>query len=105
MTHLSPSAPRPLAESLTPLLRDLARGWGERAPLLLWPLTAGAGLAARARAVRVEQNVLWIAVADPAWLHQFVALRRELLPRINAHLGTPLRDLRFFLAAPEGPQA
>jgi len=99
--------PLALGNSLTPLLRELADGWGDRAPLLLWPLAAGASLAARARAVRVEQNVLCIEVDDPDWLRQFISLRGELLQRVNTHLVSHrLRDLRFFLAPPRrAPQA
>jgi hypothetical protein len=60
----------------------------------LWEAAVGAQIAARARPVRLRQEVLEVRVDHPVWMQQLQLLKPRILARLNQQLGEPLiRDL------------
>jgi len=62
----------------------------EAAVLAAWKHAAGDGLKEHAIALKLENRVLTVAVADPIWQKQLNAMRGQLLFRVNTILGQPL---------------
>jgi predicted nucleic acid-binding Zn ribbon protein len=86
---------------LPALLRQLGlepgmMGW--RA-VMEWPNAVGPGVARRTRAVSFQDGTLLVEVEGSAWLHELTMLRRDLVRRLNQHLGAPhVRELSFINA-------
>ena len=80
------------------VLRELkldaaAAGWRAVAE---WPSIAGERLARRTRATGFREGVLTIEVEGSAWMHELGYLERDLVRRVNQHLGDEVvRRLRF----------
>lgn len=91
-----------LRSSLAAALRQLPPAAAAPAALLAWGLVAGPQLAARAEAVALEEGVLRLRVADPAWRREVQALRPELLRGLAAVLG-PGRVLGLAFTRPLAP--
>jgi predicted nucleic acid-binding Zn ribbon protein len=62
----------------------------EAAAIAAWKHAAGDGLKEHAVALKLENRVLTVAVADPIWQKQLNAMRSQLLFRVNTTLGQPL---------------
>ena len=90
-----------IARVLPALLRDLGLeagvlGW--RA-VTEWPDAVGSPIARRTRAVSFQDGTLRIEVEGSAWRYELELLKRDLLRRLNQHLGSPLvRELEFIQA-------
>ena len=64
-----------------------------------WPSAVGPQIARRARAVGFQDGTLRIEVEGSSWHYQLGFLKRDLLRKLNEHLGSPLvRDLEFIQA-------
>jgi predicted nucleic acid-binding Zn ribbon protein len=89
---------KPLASILPGLMRELgleeqARGW--RA-VTDWPALAGERIARRTRATGFRDGVLTVEVEGSAWMHELGFLARDLVRRVNEHLGADVvREIRF----------
>lgn len=53
-----------------------------------WAEIAGEKVAAQAIPARLERGKLTLQVEDSAWRHQLLYMRRELIGKINASLGS-----------------
>ena len=62
----------------------------EAAAIAAWKHAAGDGLKEHAVALKLENRVLTVAVADPIWQKQLTAMRGQLLYRVNTILGQSL---------------
>jgi hypothetical protein len=62
----------------------------EAAAIAAWKHAAGDGLKEHAVALKLENRMLTVAVADPIWQKQLNAMRSQLLFRVNTILGQPL---------------
>jgi predicted nucleic acid-binding Zn ribbon protein len=62
----------------------------EAAAIAAWKHAAGEGLKEHAVALKLENRVLTVAVADPIWQKQLNAMRSQLLFRVNTTLGQPI---------------
>lgn len=61
-----------------------------------WPEVVGPRLARRTRAVAFHEGTLRVEVEGSAWMHELGFLKRDLVRRINQHLGSEgVRDVRF----------
>jgi hypothetical protein len=96
--------------SLAGMLPELVdeKGWAKQLDLHSifprWEELVPEELAARARPLKVEKNVLWIEVENSAWLQQFQYEKIELLEVLNRHLRfNRLTDIRMLL--PKGNAA
>lgn len=70
-----------------------------------WPRVVGPRIAARTRAVSFHDGTLQVEVEGSAWLHEMGYLKRGLLARIHAVLGSgEVRDLRFTLGRARAPR-
>jgi len=91
-----------LASILPGVLREMkldagAAGWQAVAE---WPAIAGERIARRTRAASFRDGVLIIEVEGSAWLHELGFLERELVQRVNRHVGAEVvRRLRFVRAS------
>ena len=92
---------KPLGSILSALLREhglegAAVGWKAVAD---WPAVAGPRLSKHTKAASFRDGILTIEVEGSAWMHELGFLKRELVRRVNQHLGTEaVRDVRFVLA-------
>jgi len=71
------------------------------AAIAAWKHAAGDGLKEHAVALKLENRMLTIAVADPIWQKQLTAMRGQLLYRINTILGQPLVSAFEFVIDPK----
>ena len=61
-----------------------------------WPELVGARVARHTRAVGFREGALHVEVEGSAWMHELGFLKRELVRKINRHLGSEcVRDVRF----------
>ena len=61
-----------------------------------WPRLVGSRMARHTRAVAFREGTLRVEVEGSAWMHELGFLKRDLIIRINQHLGSDLvRDVRF----------
>jgi predicted nucleic acid-binding Zn ribbon protein len=76
-------------------LEDELKGWqavGE------WPQLVGPRVARHTRAVGFREGTLRVEVEGLAWMHELGFLKRDLIQKINHHLGAGLvRDVRFVI--------
>jgi predicted nucleic acid-binding Zn ribbon protein len=92
---------QPLSSLIPELLRDLKlqgslAGW--RA-VVEWPQVVGERLARRTRATRWREGRLWVEVDGSVWMHELSVLKRDLVRRLNEHLGEErVVDLVFVLS-------
>src|SRR5215216_1481082 len=81
-----------LIKSLPTVLRAAGNSAevAEAAAVAAWKHAAGDGLKERAVALKLENRVLTVAVADRIWQKQLNSMRGQLLFRVNTILGQPL---------------
>ena len=73
----------------------------EAAALAAWKHAAGDGLKDHAVPVKLENRRLTVAVADPIWQKQLMAMRGQMLFRVNTILGQPLVSALDFVIEPK----
>ena len=73
----------------------------EAAALAAWKHAAGDGLKEHAVALKLDNRVLTIAVADPIWQKQLTSMRGQLLFRVNSTLGQSLVSALDFVIDPK----
>ncbi|MEM9157216.1 MAG: DUF721 domain-containing protein, partial [Cyanobacteria bacterium P01_F01_bin.33] len=61
----------------------------------LWPQVVGDVVAAQTFPVKLQRQVLSVAVSTPAWGQNLTYQRQLILKKLNTHLDTPIRDIRF----------
>ena len=88
-------APRPLAEALDPLRRELAPATRLARVQEVWPQVAG--LAAKeASPVSEHSGTVTFACRSSVWAGELALMRADLKDRLNAALGADqVTDLRF----------
>ncbi len=63
-----------------------------------WSQLVGPRVARHTRAIGFRDGALHVEVEGSAWMHELGFLRRELIRRINRHLGSEcVREVRFFV--------
>lgn len=72
----------------------------QAAAIAAWKHAAGDGLKEHAVALKLENRILTVAVADPIWQKQLTAMRGQLLFRVNTILGQPLVSTLNFVIDP-----
>ena len=88
-------APRPLADALTPVKRDLAPATTLARVQEAWPSVAGAA-AREATPVSERAGTVTFACRSSVWTGELSLMSRDLADRLNAVLeGRPVADLRF----------
>ncbi|MGF1567695.1 MAG: DciA family protein [Nodosilinea sp.] len=60
-----------------------------------WPALVGEVVARQAAPVRLDQRILYVAVANPMWSQTLTLERLAILAKINHQLGLDLSDIRF----------
>lgn len=61
-----------------------------------WPEVVGPRVSQHTRAVAFRDGTLRVEVEGSAWMQELGYLKRDLIQRINRHLGSDLvRDVRF----------
>lgn len=75
----------------------VARELREHRLLSRWPEIVGERVAARAWPDGLSKGVLWVRVANAAWLHELSFLRDQIIVRANQIVGDPpvVRDVQF----------
>ena len=63
-----------------------------------WPRIVGARIARRTRCVGFKDGTLRVEVESSAWMHELGYLERDLIRKINQHLGAELvREVKFII--------
>jgi predicted nucleic acid-binding Zn ribbon protein len=63
-----------------------------------WAQVVGPRVARHTRAVAFRDGVLHVEVEGSAWMHELGFLKRDLLQKVNRHIGSRLvRDVRFVM--------
>ena len=64
-----------------------------------WEEVVGARVGARTQPDGLDQGVLWVRVANSAWMQELAFLKSEIMLAANAMVGNPplVRDVRFHL--------
>ncbi|MBI5711404.1 MAG: DUF721 domain-containing protein [Candidatus Eisenbacteria bacterium] len=63
-----------------------------------WGHLVGPRVARHTRAVAFRDGVLQVEVEGSAWMHELGFLKRDLVRKINRHLGNPfVREVRFIV--------
>jgi hypothetical protein len=70
----------------------------QQAPLMAWPVVCGSAVAERTRAVRFEDGVLHVEVADAGWRSELQVLAPRYLAAINRYTAQPVRRIEFVVA-------
>ena len=93
----------PAAELIGDALAAHGLGEAVRAHRLIteWRELVGERIAARTWPDGLSKKLLWVRVANSAWLHELSMLKGQLVVAINAALGEPrlVDDLRFHIGA------
>jgi predicted nucleic acid-binding Zn ribbon protein len=88
-------APRPLATALAELTAELAPATTLARVQEVWERTTGPAIAASAWPTAERDGVLTITCAASVWAQELDLMASELLPRLNAALGSAsLHELR-----------
>jgi len=89
------AAPRSLSVALGGLTRTLAPATTLARVQEIWEPTAGPAIATAARPTAERDGVLTVTCAAAVWAQELDLMAGELIPRLNAALGTEaIRDLR-----------
>ncbi len=91
-------------ESMRDMLRgSLGRSLRTMEPLdrlrAAWPVACGAAMARKGVVVGFEDGVLRIAVTDPAWMEQMMAMRSVLQGELGRIAEVKLGGIHFYRAA------
>lgn len=73
----------------------------EAAAIAAWKHCAGEGLKKRAVPLALQDRTLMVAVADLIWQKQMMAMRGQMLYKINTLLGQPVVRAIEFIIDPE----
>ena len=60
-----------------------------------WPVAAGGALSSHGTLTAIDDGVLTITVADPAWFAHMISLRGELAQELARTSGVPVREIHF----------
>lgn len=85
---MSRAAPRPLAAALAQLTGALAPASPLARVQEVWESAVGPAVAASARPTAEHDGVLTVTCAAAVWAQELDLMAAELIPRINAELGT-----------------
>lgn len=76
----------------------LGQRWEEAQQLAQWDKAVGPGIAKHARALRVEDGILWVEVDHPLWKAEIHHRRGQILERLKALADpskqTAIQDIR-----------
>jgi predicted nucleic acid-binding Zn ribbon protein len=91
-------------EAVSSVLSRLLRKLGLESEILgwravdEWPQVVGPRVSQHARAVSFRGGTLVVEVEGSAWMHELSYLKRDLIRKINAQLGSELvRHVRFVI--------
>ena len=78
--------------------QSLRQATPEETPLLAWPVACGSAVAARTRALRFEDGVLRVEVADAGWKSELQSLAPRYLATLNRYSAESVNRIEFVLA-------
>jgi predicted nucleic acid-binding Zn ribbon protein len=84
-----------ILERLTNRMGITARLEKEKA-VVLWGEVVGQGIARRAKAVSVRDNILFVTVQNSVWLQELALLKESIIAKINSLVGKQvIKDIVF----------
>ena len=97
----------PISDVLAAVVRDLGLGkkLSQQRAVLDWAGVVGERVAAHARALRVDGDLLFVGVDSSVWAQELSLMKRRILRELNGRLGEDaIKDVRFVLggAGPYG---
>jgi predicted nucleic acid-binding Zn ribbon protein len=62
----------------------------------VWDSVVGEAIARQARPQQVRNMILWIAVSSSTWMQQLEFMKKQIVNRLNEHIGeVVIKDIRF----------
>jgi predicted nucleic acid-binding Zn ribbon protein len=98
MTGRKSKAPEPLNAVLERVLGSLNLGLKVKQYRIwdVWNSVVGEAIARQAQPQQIRAMVLWVTVSNSTWMQQLEFMKRQIIERINEHIGeTVIRDIRF----------
>lgn len=84
------------------VVRSLRQALPADVPLLAWPIVCGSAVAERTRALKFEDEVLFVEVAGSRWRAEMQALAPRYLAMINRYTTEAVRRIEFVIAPQRG---
>jgi predicted nucleic acid-binding Zn ribbon protein len=89
-----------ILERLTARMGIAARLESEKA-VVLWEEAVGKGIARRAKAVSVRNQILFVVVQNSAWLQELSLLKEGVIEKLNSLVGKEVvKDIVFRIGSP-----
>jgi predicted nucleic acid-binding Zn ribbon protein len=90
-----------ILERLTERMGIATRLEKEKA-VVLWGEAVGQGIARRAKAVSVKDNILFVTVQNSMWLQELALLKEGIIAKINSLVGSDvIGDIVFRVGDPD----
>ena len=62
----------------------------------VWDCVVGEAIARQARPQKINNMVLWIVVSSSTWMQQLEFMKKQIVNRLNEHIGeVVIKDIRF----------
>jgi len=66
--------------------------------VIIWNKAVGQDIRKQTSANRIEQNILYVAVASPIWMNELVYLKSGIIKKLNELIGQDVvKDIKFYL--------
>ena len=92
------AAPKRIGDLIPALLEKLglSRAIADHSVLDRWPEIVGPKIAEVSTPERIRDGKLWVSVSHPAWRNELTFMKRDLIGKINAALGSEVvKDIIF----------
>ena len=90
-----------ILDRLTVRMGIAARLEKEKA-VVLWAEAVGQGIARRAKATSVKDNIMFVTVQNSMWLQELALLKEGIIAKINALVGRQvIKDIVFRVGDPD----
>ena len=62
----------------------------------VWDTVVGEAIARQAQPQQVRNMILWISVSSSTWMQQLEFMKKQIVKRLNEHIGEEvIKDIRF----------
>ncbi len=98
MTNRKSRAPEPVNDVLERVLNSLNLGLKVKQYRILdvWKSVVGDAIARLTKPQHIRAMVLWVAVTNSTWMQQLEFMKRQIVERLNEHIGEKvISDIRF----------
>ena len=98
MNKRKSGTPEPIESILERVFTSLGLGMKVKQSQIweVWDSVVGEAIARQARPQQVRNMILWISVSSSTWMQQLEFMKKEIVHRLNDHIGeVVIKDIRF----------